>query len=187
MRSNNKVQAKVKAGKGNNLSQPQPEPQPGFFEMDDRFEGALKYALRLLGYRDRSLGEMRQKLTAKGFLPDVVDRTLSYLEEKAFIDDRKLAELLKRDAVETKHLGAQGVRNYLMRRGIARDIADAMSAANDDYIAAAMRLAEKKVRSMRHLDGGTIKRRLWGLLARRGFTSDEIEQVLKEIRQGQEE
>jgi len=153
----------------------------GAGEADDNFSGALKYALRLLGYRDRSLSEMRQKLTAKGFLPDVVERTLSYMEERALIDDRKLAELLKRDAVETRHLGARGVRNYLVRRGIAKDMADAMSAAHDDYLGTAMRLAEKKVSSMRHLDDGTIKRRLWGLLARRGFSPDEIQQVIKEI------
>src|SRR5208282_4658424 len=124
---------------------------------------------------------MRQKLTGKGFPNDVVDAALSYLEEKAFIDDRKLAELLKRDAIERRHFGAQGVRNYLIKRGIAKDIADEMSEADNDYHGTAMRLAERKMRSMRDLDSVVIKRRLWGLLARRGFTSDEIGRVIQEI------
>ena len=148
-------------------------------EVDDSFGTALKYALKILGYRDRSMNEMRQKLIGKGFSEKVVDRTLAYLEEKAFIDDRRLAELLKRDAVERRHFGAQGVRSYLIRRGIARDVADVMSEADNDYLGAAMQLAEKKMRSMGHLDSVTIKRRLWGLLARRGFTADETRQVLR--------
>ncbi len=150
-------------------------------EVDDSFGIALKYALRILDYRDRSMSEMRQKLTAKGFPKNVVDGTLAYLEEKAFIDDRRLAELLKRDAVEGRHLGAQGVRSYLIRRGIAKDIADAMAEADNDYLGAAMQLAEKKMRSMGHLDSVTIKRRLWGLLARRGFSSDEMRLVIQRL------
>jgi regulatory protein len=147
--------------------------------LDDSFGNSLKYSLKLLGYRDRSMSEMRQKLTEKGFSNNVVDATLSYLEEKAFINDRKLAELLTRDAVERRHFGALGVRNYLIRRGIAKAIADEMSEADNNYLDTARQLAEKRMRSMRHLDSGTIKRRLWGLLARRGFTSDEIRQVLQ--------
>ncbi len=112
---------------------------------------------------------MRQKLAGKGFPEDVVDGVLSYLEEKAFIDDRKLAELLKRDAIERRHFGAQGVRNYLIKRGIAKDIADEMSEADNDYHVTAMRLAERKMRSMRHLDNGVIKRRCGGCL--RGVVS----------------
>ncbi len=150
-------------------------------EVDDSFGNALKYALKILGYRDRSMSEMRQKLTGKGFPKNVVEGTIAYLEEKAFIDDRRLAELLKRDAVERRHFGAQGVRSYLIRRGIAKDIADEMAESDNDYLGAAMQLAEKKMRSMGRLDSVTIKRRLLGLLARRGFTSDEIRQVLKKI------
>lgn len=152
--------------------------------MDDSFGNALKYALKILGYRDRSVSEMRQKLTGKGFSKNVVEGTIAYLEEKAFIDDRRLAELLRKDAVERRHFGAQGVRSYLIRRGIARDIADEMADSDNNYLGAAMQLVEKKMRSMWHLDSVTIKRRLSGLLARRGFSSDEIRQALKEIGQG---
>ncbi len=153
-------------------------------EVDDSFGTALKYALKMLGYRDRSVSEIRQKLHGKGFSEDVVDTTLAYLEEKAFIDDLRLAELLKKDAVERRHFGARGVRSYLIKRGIAKDLADAMAEADNDYPGAAMQLAEKKMRTMGHLDSMTIKRRLWGLLARRGFTSDEIQKAMQKIGQG---
>ena len=42
--------------------------------VDDSFSIALKYAIKLRnGYRDRSMSEMRQKLTGKGFSGDIVD------------------------------------------------------------------------------------------------------------------
>jgi len=149
--------------------------------MDDSFGSALKYALRLLGYCDRSIVEMRQRLTDKNFPDEVIDKTLFYLEEKGFVNDRKLAESLSRDAVGRRHLGAQGVRSYLIKRGISKDIAAEMSEADNDYVGSAMHFVEKRLRSMRHLDSGIIKRRLWGLLARRGYASDEIRQVLELI------
>src|SRR5208283_3585886 len=135
----------------------------------------------LLGYCDRSSVEMRQKLTDKNFPDEVIDKTLFYLEEKGFVDDRKLAESLSRDAVARRHLGAQGVRSYLIKRGIAKDLAAEMSEADNDYIGSAAHLAEKRMRSMTNLDGGTVKKRLWGLLARRGYAYDEIRKVLERL------
>ena len=33
-----------------------------------------------------------------------------------------------------RHFGAQGVRSYLLRRGIAKDVADEMSQADNGYL-----------------------------------------------------
>ncbi|MBI3592250.1 MAG: regulatory protein RecX [Nitrospirae bacterium] len=148
-------------------------------DFEDSFKNALKYALKLLGYRDRSGKEMQEKLAKKGFSEKVAEETLDFLKEKEFIDDKRLAEILKRDALERKHLGARGVRNYLLRRGIARDIADAFSGKEEDYVDAARKLVEKKMRYMKNSDEETIKRRLWGLLARRGFSSETIRDAIK--------
>ncbi|MBF0506678.1 MAG: regulatory protein RecX [Nitrospirae bacterium] len=149
--------------------------------MDDSSGKALKYALRILGYRDRSMSEMRQKLAAKGFSMDVVDATLVRLEEKGFIDDRRFAELLKRDAVERRNYGVQGTRRYLLKRGISPEITDAVTDGDEDYEGAARRLVEKKMKLMNDCSEDTARRRLWGLLSRRGFSADTIYRVLKSI------
>lgn len=153
---------------------------------DDSVESALRQSFKLLGYRDRSEREMREKLLKKGFSSGVVEQTVALLREKGFVDDEKLAEALRRDAVERRCLGAQGVRAYLIKRGIPRDRAEALAAdaggADDDvYVEAARRLVEKRKGRMGRLDEGTVKRRLWGLLARRGFSADSIREAMKSL------
>jgi|SRR5208337_3872548 len=149
-------------------------------EVDDSFGNALKYALKILGYRDRSASEMRQKLAAKGFPADVVNATIVRLEEKGFVDDQRFAELLKRDAIERRNYGAHGTRSYLLKKGISPEITDAVTNGDEDYDGAARRLVEKKMKLMKDCSEDTARRRLWGLLSRRGFASDDIRSILKQ-------
>lgn len=153
---------------------------------DDSAESALSQAYKLLGYRDRSERELRERLRKKGFSPCSIDRAVATLQAKGFINDEKLAEALRRDAVERRCLGRGGVRAHLIKRGIDRDRAEALAAAagpEDDeaYVEAARRLIEKRHRGMGLLDEATVKRRLWGLLARRGFSADTIRRAMKSM------
>lgn len=144
-------------------------------------ENALKYAFKLLGYRDRSEKELSEKLTLKGFSEKAAGEAVAYLKERKFIDDERLAERLKTDAVERRHLGARGVRSYLIKRGIPREIIDRLSGEEADYADSAKELVEKKLRYMKASDPETVKRRLWGLLARKGFSYDTINKVMKNL------
>lgn len=149
--------------------------------VEDDFRGALSYAFRLLGYRDRSRKELLDKLILKGFSKAAAEATAAYLEERGFIDDRRLAEILKREAVEKKHYGKRGVRGYLMKKGIAGELIDRVSGDDDDYIDSARKLAEKKLRHMRDCGPEAARRKLWSLLERRGFSSDNIRTVIRSL------
>ena len=109
-------------------------------DFEDSRGNALKYAFRLLGYRDRSEKEMYEKLIRKGFSEKVALEAVGYLNDKGFIDDRRFAEILRKDAVERKHLGKRGTRHYLISKGIADDIADDVLGEDDDYLDAAKSL-----------------------------------------------
>lgn len=148
-------------------------------DFEDSRGNALKYAFRLLGYRDRSEKEMYEKLIRKGFSEKVALEAVGYLNDKGFIDDRRFAEILRKDAVERKHLGKRGTRSYLMNKGIAVDIAEDILGNDGDYLDAAKSFVEKKLRNMKVYDEEIIKRRLWGMLSRRGFSYDIIDRVLK--------
>lgn len=148
-------------------------------DFEDSCGNALKYAFRLLGYRDRSEKEMYEKLARKGFSENIAEEAVTYLKDKGFIDDRRFAEILKKDAVERKRLGKRGTRHYLINKGIADDIINAVLGNDDDYLDAAKSFIEKKMRNMKNIDEDALKRRLWGMLARRGFSYDTINKVLK--------
>jgi regulatory protein len=147
-------------------------------DFEDSRGNALKYAFRLLGYRDRSEKEMYEKMILKGFSEKVVLEALDYLKYKGFIDDRRFAEILKNDAVTRKHLGKRGTRSYLMNKGIAVDIAEDILGDDGDYLDAAKSFVEKKLKDMKNIDEDALKRKLWGMLSRRGFSYDIIKKVL---------
>ncbi|GER94371.1 regulatory protein RecX [hot springs metagenome] len=148
-------------------------------DFEDSTINAIKYAFRLLGYRDRSEKEMYERLIQKGFSEKITLEAIDYLSDKGFIDDRRFAEVLRKDAVERKYFGRSGARNYLLNKGIAARIVEDILGDEGDYIDAAKRLVEKKIRNMKNIDAETVRRRLWGMLARRGFSYDTINKVLK--------
>jgi regulatory protein len=136
-------------------------------------------ALTLLGFRARSVQELRRKLLQKGEPAADVEGVIARLCDQKLLDDADFA----RQFARTKLLGAGASRlriaQELARKGVARPIADAAIAALEedeglDLSASVHRVAEKKWKSMGALDDITRKRRLYAFLARRGFNPDEI-------------
>ena len=138
----------------------------GLDDTEDSAGSAFKYVYRLLSYRDRSEKEVREKLVRKGFEGKVVEDPLNYFKES-------------RDAAENKFLSRIGTRDYMMKKGVPADIADELLTPDDDYMDTAKKLVEKKLRHMKGLDDQTIKKRLWGLLSRRGFSYDIAYKILR--------
>lgn len=145
----------------------------------DNFQKALQYAFLLLRYRDRSEKEIVQRLGRKGFTEETGWKVAGYLKEKGFLDDARLAESLKRKAVEQRHLGKRGVVHYLLTKGIPAEIAHGVSGDEDDYIETAKGLVERKLKTLMGLDTQIVRRRLWGALARKGYSPDIIGRVLR--------
>ncbi|MDP1758646.1 MAG: DUF6429 family protein, partial [Thermodesulfovibrionales bacterium] len=50
---------------------------------------AIRYAYRLLSYRDRSEKELTDKLKWKGFSEEIIQQTINHLSEKGFIGNPK--------------------------------------------------------------------------------------------------
>src|ERR1039457_2783109 len=70
----------------------------GSVDMDERKprhldrEGLWNYALRALGGRAYSTGEMREKLVRRAELAEDVENVLARLKESKYLDDREFAE-----------------------------------------------------------------------------------------------
>lgn len=137
-----------------------------------------KYALVLLSYRARSEKELRTRLEKKGYTPAVINTVLEEFKEKGWVDDEKLCRRYVHDRITIGHKGRARVKSELLRLGIAPDkIAAALREAPDETTAARMVL-EHYLPRYRKLDRTTRRRRLAGLLARRGFSPETIGQVL---------
>ncbi len=64
-----------------------------------------EYALYLLKFKDRSERNIEEKMSQKDFSPDEIRETISFLLEKEFIDEPRLAKSIIRDGLEFKLWG----------------------------------------------------------------------------------
>ncbi len=137
---------------------------------------AKRCALRLINYRPRSRREMLQRLAMKGFDDSEITAVMEFLIRSGLINDELLAEGLLRHAVEKKHLGRRGIELFLYKRGIEKElIAKTLSShTEDNEKETAAMLAEKRISFLRKHPKKVIKRRLYGMLQRRGFRPDII-------------
>ena len=163
---------------------------------DDRLLDALRAAgaetatydraVRHLAARMRSTVELRRTLVRKGEAPELVDRALTRLEEQGYLDDATFARQFARAKTVGAGMSRRRVSQELGRRGVARDVAsDAIDhVVEEEGVTDAVSIehvARKKWRTLARLDPDTRRRRLYAFLARRGFDSDEVWRVVKQL------
>ena len=135
------------------------------------YERALSYTLWLLGRRDYSEKELRDRLARKETPPDDVDRVIARLGELDLIDDLKVAKLLVRSKRRKK--GIFALRRALRRKGIEGEAArQALEPVTDaTQLAAAERILERHAWRFEDRDP-KARARAFAFLARRGFPPD---------------
>jgi regulatory protein len=152
-------------------------------------------ALRLLAQRARSEAELRQRLARRDMDPAVVDRTMTWLQERGYLDDRAFAEAFVRDRLRLRPRGRAGLIQELRRKGVdgdtAQAAADAVMAAEsvedaDLALDAARAWARRNAPLVSAAAGSAeprqrARRRLYGHLARRGFPPGPIRAALDHV------
>ena len=147
-------------------------------------------ALNLLAFRARSARELHRRLTQKGESRDRADRVIQRLRDVGLINDADFARQLTRSKVSAG-ASRRRVHQELFKRGVARDVADeAVEQVFEDEAmsdaASIERVARKKWQTLATLDGATRRRRLSAFLARRGFDSDDVWRVVRQLDTGTE-
>ncbi|MFA5430898.1 MAG: regulatory protein RecX [Candidatus Omnitrophota bacterium] len=137
-------------------------------------EETLRYAFLLLKFRPRSVREMEFRLQKKGFSPAAVADTISFLQDKKFLDDASFARAWAQSRVARSY-GLSRIGRELSSKGVERILAekalDRLLAGGYSEEKAAVELVISRKRSL--LRGGEklkLKRRLFAFLSRRGFS-----------------
>ena len=134
-------------------------------------------ALRLLDQRARSREELRERLLAAEFEPDVIDVVLDDLAGVGLINDESFA----REWVRQRHVhrgkSARALNMELKDKGVdAADRAVALEQITEESEeATARKVAEKKARTLKKVPADRHERekflrRIVGTLARRGYS-----------------
>ena len=152
----------------------------------DPEEVARQVVLRQLSTQARTRHELAEILRRKGVPVEAATTVLDRMEEVGLVDDSQFAGAWVESRQQRRHLSRTALRQELQRKGVDRELVTAAveEVSPDDEHAAALALAEKKLRSVRSLEPGVQRRRIAGALARRGFGPGISSQVLAEVLNG---
>jgi regulatory protein len=145
---------------------------------------AIDYALKLLERRLHSSAELSRKLTTREYGPPIIDEVLSDLKRLGYIDDARFAKTKALSAAEHKQHGKRRALVELIKSGVKGEVArKALDEVYDsrDTLAVAKKLAEKQAPRLRKLDPQVARRRLVGMLQRRGFDYEDIKGVIESV------
>ena len=143
-------------------------------------------ALRLLSFRPRSVEELRGKLRVKKYAPGTIDNVIEVLRKQGLLDDEKFAKLYSNARVHASPRGIRQVEQELKKKGLSNDLIQRTVANLHDYDEkkTAYELAHRRFEKMTGISAVKKKTRIYGLLKRRGFQTDVIFAVLKDLFQG---
>jgi regulatory protein len=153
---------------------------------DKTLTRAKNTAYRFLSYRPRSRAEIETKLRDKEFDEATVAAVLVDLARLGFVNDEQFARAWARGRIRLRGFGRRRIDQELRSKGVAPEIIRESLAeifGETSETETAMHVAEKKkLRTMRHVEPEARKRRLAGLLERKGYAFDVIREVLSAVR-----
>ena len=127
--------------------------------------------------------EMERQLEREGFSSNAIETSIAELIRSGHIRDRKYAEnwIVRRQKSNPR--GKTLLKRELVDKGIDRETAEQVVAAVEtkDETKVALEIAQKRAKQYKRLPTHVAKRRLHGFLARRGFGSEIVRQVLEQI------
>jgi regulatory protein len=146
-------------------------------------DAAKQVLLRRLSNAPRTRKELAKDLKDKDISDEVANVALDRFEEVGLINDQALASNYVSSQHERKGLGKNALRQQLRAKGVSDDVAqEAISQISDDQeFQAAFALACKKIRSLQKDDAKTQLRKIVGVLARKGYSSNLAFRVAKEV------
>ena len=144
------------------------------------FDRAVKY----LEQRLHSRAELRRKVGRRDYPAEVVEQVLNDLERLGYVDDAKFAAAKATDAAGFKKHGPRRAALELRKAGVDQATVErAVDAVYEDAdsLSVARELAEKKAPALRKLDPAVARRRLYGMLLRRGFEYETVKPVVEAV------
>ncbi len=149
---------------------------------------AMERSVHYLSYRPRTCREVRRYLEKHG-LSRHAEEAIGRCTDLGYLDDHAYACAFVRERVRFKPRGRPRLVSELLARGVDRDTAERAVTATleEEGVSEAALLREaaiRRARSLRNLDPPAARRRLSAFLARRGFRTGEIRELVRELLPG---
>jgi len=145
---------------------------------------ARNIALRQLSFSPKTRQQLEQTLHKKGVTRAHAVEVLDRLAEIGLVDDLAYAHLFVRSRCASKRISRFSLMRELRARGVADEFAEVAIAeiSDADEYELARQATEKKLRSMRGLSEKVVVQRIFGMLARKGYSSAVAVKVLANLK-----
>lgn len=142
------------------------------------FANALRTAFNILGYKDNTEYQLREKLIERGYNEQTVDAVCTYMTEKGFINDERMLYRLVRSLADSKLYGRARIKQEIARRHFSGEVIDTFSFDNEelediDFVGNCLKLIKKK--------GGMRDERTYAALVRYGHSPSDIREAYKRL------
>lgn len=148
--------------------------------MEPKKNEAKVRALRLLTIRDRSVYELKERLK-QHFSEEEASETVAYLKELGYLDDLRFATNYVQYRNRMRPTGNFLLRIELRQKGIDDSFIEQVLNPPDQQYELAQVLAKQRLGSLERFEDIVRRRRLYGLLERRGFPSSVIKSVVSDL------
>lgn len=150
--------------------------------LDDDYKAAMQRAGHLLASRPRSEHELRLKLIAAGYEPEIVERTLTRLTELRLVDDGEFATQWVAERAVSKGRSPDALISELIDKGVDRSVAEeAVAASGVDVEQQARDLAARFVSKVANKPLEKQAEALLGRLLRRGFSHEVARDAVRAV------
>ena len=142
--------------------------------------------LQLLGRRELSVKQLRERLLDRDHAAEDVDRAIALLLEHRALDDARVAAAYVRTALKMKGRGRLRIRRELQAMGIDAEVAGAALAeafGDVDERALITQALQKRLRGKKIASPAEYAR-VFQYLMRQGFPPDTVTAVLRAQRRG---
>ncbi len=141
---------------------------------------AFNYSLKYLSFRPRSIKEIKDYLTRKNFMEKTIEPTMEKLIELKFLNDEEFAKMWIEERQRIKGKSKFALKLELLNKGLDKDLIEQLLKIAENDFETAKALFEKKKYKLKGLSKLEFKKKMSGLLLRRGFSFEIINKLLKE-------
>lgn len=147
---------------------------------DDWAQYARDSVYRQLAASERCVAQVQTTLRRNDVPAEIAERVIAQFVDAGLIDDERFARAYVRIALDGGNASRRKLRADLLRKGVAQDLVEqALEGVDDEQeLQAAQALVAKKQRTLRNVAPDVARRRIYGALARRGFSYDVIRVAL---------
>jgi|SRR5579872_5483842 len=152
--------------------------------MDDEFDKYLAKALNFLSFRPRSEKELKDYFIRKRVNLTLTNKIIAYLKEQKLINDLSFAIDWLESRARNKPRSKKMIELELLRKGVDKiTIEEALKLSEVSTLSdidLAQKIVSKYLKKLNFQNNDAAKKKLYGILGRKGFSFDTIKKVIDE-------